>query len=147
MAMFTMIDQLAAKVADVALLVGRIAIAVLFIPAGFGKLTGIGGAGISGFTQYLTTRGVPAPGILAWLAALTEFLGGIALALGLKTRLTALIVIGFTIVATLIGHRYWEMQDALRVQNYGNFWKNVAIIGGLLAYFVRGGGAYSLDRK
>jgi putative oxidoreductase len=145
--MFTMIDQLAAKFADLALLVGRVAIAVLFIPAGFGKLTGIGGAGIAGFAQSLATRGAPAPGILAWIGALTEFFGGLALALGLKTRLTALIMIGFTIVATLIGHRYWALQDAARAANHVNFWKNITIIGGLLAYFVRGGGVYSLDRK
>jgi putative oxidoreductase len=139
--MLTAIDRTAEKFEDVALLVGRLAIAALFLPSGFNKLTDI-----VGFTQNLTGRGVPGPGLLAWVGAVIEFFGALALAIGFQTRLTALVMIVFTIMATLIGHRYWEMADAARVANRVNFWKNVAIMGGLLAYFTRGAGRFSLDR-
>ncbi|MBM6583133.1 DoxX family protein [Microvirga sp. BT689] len=58
-------------------------------------------------------------------------------------RLTALLLTGFTLVATLISHSFWtfpaEAQSARPIQLF----KNLAIIGGLLLYFASIAGAFS----
>jgi putative oxidoreductase len=134
--MFRLIDSIAARGEALWLLLGRICIGVLFAPSGYGKLTGPGIAGM------LTAKGAPAPEILAVVAGLVELIGGLAIIVGFKTRLAALIMIAFTIVATLLAHPYW-IDPTQRV----NFYKNLAIIGGFLYVFVRGAGPISLDRR
>jgi len=52
----------------------------------------------------------------------------------------------FTIAATLIGHRYWEITDAAaRRMQQSHFMKNLTIIGGMLVLFVAGAGRFSVD--
>ena len=77
----------------------------LYLPSGFGKLTGINGPGVRGFATYLGAHGVPGPAI-AWsgVAAVVEFFASLAIVLGLKTRYAAALLILVTIGAALIGH-------------------------------------------
>jgi len=63
------------------LLVLRIGLGILFLIAGFGKMTGIAGLGIDGFSGM-----VFGSVLLAWIIALGEFLGGISLLVGVWTR-------------------------------------------------------------
>tara|TARA_Y100000034_G_C6791451_1_gene354404 strand:+ start:259 stop:648 length:390 start_codon:yes stop_codon:yes gene_type:complete len=78
---------------DNGLLAIRIGVGLLFIIAGFGKLTGILGPGISGFSGM-----VFGSVILAWVVALAELLGGVAVLTGFKTKCAswglAIIVLG-----------------------------------------------------
>src|SRR5213593_4646107 len=92
--------------ADAALLIARIALAAIFLYSGYGKLTNP-----AGFSTYLVNHGFPA-GIsypLALIAAAIETLGGLALVAGFQTRYAALLLALFTLVAALIGHRFWEI--------------------------------------
>jgi putative oxidoreductase len=81
------------------------------------------------------------------VAAPVEFFGGIALILGLATRYVAALLLLFVIIATLSSHRYWEFAEAAarRAQD-NNFYKNLAIMGGLVFAFVTAGGRFSIDR-
>jgi putative oxidoreductase len=126
---------------DLALLLGRIALSALFIPGGLRKLMDLGA-----FTASLQKQGVPFADILAPLGAGIEFLGGIAVLVGFQARFATLLLIVFTIIATLIAHRFWEFQGAARQMQQTNFFKNLAIIGGFLALWVSGPGRYALDR-
>jgi putative oxidoreductase len=126
---------------DLALLVARITLAALFIPGGLRKLMDLGS-----FTASLQKQGVPFADILAPIGAWVEFLGGIAVLIGFQTGLAALLLIVFTIIATLIAHRFWEFEGTARQMQQGQFFKNLAIIGGFLALSVSGGGRYALDR-
>jgi putative oxidoreductase len=58
---------------------------------------------------------------------------GLLLALGKAPRLSALVLAGSMIPTTLAGHRFWTEHDpAVRKQQQVQFYKNMAMIGGLL---------------
>lgn len=123
------------------LLAGRVLMGWIFVESGLRKLLNM-----DGFITSLTNRRVPYAGVLGWIGAAVEFFGGVALLLGVWTRCAALALIVFVIVATLIGHRYWELTDAAaRRMQQSHFWKNVTIIGGFVLMLVTGGGRWSVD--
>ena len=125
---------------DAARFVARLAVAALFLPVGIGKLTNL-----DGFTAMLAGKGVPYPDLVAMLGVAAEVLGPVALILGVAPRLTALLLIGFTLVASLLSHSFWTFADAAQAaQQQTQFFKNLAIAGGLLFYFTSGAGAFSL---
>ena len=51
----------------------------------------------------------------------------------------------FTLVATWISHRYWTFDEPARSANQIHFYKNLAIVGGLMLYTVAGAGPFSLQ--
>ncbi len=63
----------------------RLTVGLVFIGTGWGKLHHLGDV-----TDFFASLHIPAPGFNARLAAGTEFFGGIALLVGLGTRLAAL---------------------------------------------------------
>ena len=119
------------------------ALVALYLPSGWGKLTNI-----AGFAGLLASKGLPGP-TMAWavLGALVEFFGSLAILLNFKIRYAALLMIVFTLVAAFLSHRYWAVADPGVMKNqFIHFWKNIAIVGGLLFLFVRGAGPLSVDR-
>jgi len=126
---------------DVAALMGRVLLALMFVWAGFGKITGY--AGMAGF---MASAGVPMVGVFLPLAILVEFGGGIALIVGWKARWVALALAGLTLVASLIFHNFWAMTGDAVMTNMLFFYKNVAVIGGMLMVFAFGPGRFSVDR-
>jgi putative oxidoreductase len=123
---------------DTLALVGRILIGTLFIPAGFGKLMGFAGT-----VGYITkVAGLPLPEVAAAIAIVVELVLGIALLVGFKTRWTALIMAIFTVATALFFHKFWA--DA--TQNI-QFFKNMAIAGGLLSFAAFGPGRFSIDKR
>jgi putative oxidoreductase len=105
----------------------------------------LGRLALSAFAASLAQRGVPASTTWAVIGATVEFVGGILIITGLRTREASLLMILFVIVATGISHRFWEYAEAARRTQESQFFKNLSIIGGFLLLFVTGGGRYSLD--
>lgn len=135
-------DRTATMTRDLVLLLARILLGWIFLRSGFGKVTDVGA-----FTASLARRGVPMTDVLGPLGAAVEFFGGLALILGFKIRYSALLMVAFVVVATLIGHRFWEFADAAaRRTQQGQFNKNLALIGGMLALWVAGAGRLAVDR-
>jgi putative oxidoreductase len=127
---------------DTAKLVGRLALALIFVLSGANKI-----GTFAQFTAGLEAGGVPAPQVLGLLGVAVELGAGLALVIGLQTRLAALGLVVFTIAATLIAHRFWEIADPQAQQmQMIMFLKNVAIIGGLFYVAAAGAGRFSLDR-
>jgi putative oxidoreductase len=71
-----------------------------------------------------------------------EVVGGLVLMLGWHTRLTAFLLAGFTILATLIFHSNLGDQTQMLF-----FMKNLSIAGGLLLVVSHGAGPYSIDHR
>jgi putative oxidoreductase len=115
---------------------GRALIASIFLLSGMSKLTDPAGT-----LAYIESVGLPFPH-LAYLGAIAvEILGALALVLGYRTRLVALVIAAFSIVTAVFFHAAWADPN-----QFIHFFKNVAIAGGLLQVAVIGGGRLSLDR-
>jgi len=123
-------------------LIGRVLIAMLFIPAGWGKI-----AGFSGLVGYIASKGVPLPEVCAAIAIATELGLGLLLLVGFQTRWVALLMAIFVAVITLIFHNYWAVPEAQMAAQKMNFFKNYAITGGLLAFAAFGAGTFSVDGR
>src|SRR5664279_4484721 len=85
-------------------LAGRLLLALLFLPAGIGKITGFAGT-----VGYISSVGLPMPQVAAVLALTVEILGGLALIAGFGTRLAALALALFTLVASFFFHNFWSV--------------------------------------
>ena len=114
---------------------GRVLVALMFLLAGVNKISGY--AGTQG---YMESMGVP--GALLPLVILLEIGGALLLVLGWHTRITAFLLAGFTVLATLVFHSNLGDQTQMLF-----FLKNLAIVGGLLMVVSLGAGAYSIDNR
>jgi putative oxidoreductase len=123
-------------------LIGRILLAVLFVPAGFGKI-----AGFAGTVGYATAMGMPLPQVGVAVALVVELVGGLALLLGYQTRYAALALAFFTLVASYFFHGYWALPGDQQMMQQLLFFKNIAVVGGLLGFAAFGAGAFSLDAR
>jgi putative oxidoreductase len=104
-------------------------------------------AGFAGTAAYIGSVGLPLPQLGAVIAVVVEVAGGLALILGYQTRLAALVLALFTLVAGALFHNFWAAApEQLMVQQI-MFFKNVAIAGGLLMMTAFGPGAWSLDAR
>jgi len=121
-------------------LVGRLLLAVMFLLAGSGKLTGF-----SGTVGYIASVGLPLPQLDAGAAVVIEILGGLALIVGYGTRTAALVLAIFTLVASYFFHPFWAVPLGQQMVTQLLFLKNIAVIGGLLTLAAWGAGAWSLD--
>ena len=122
---------------DLAALAGRILIAILFIPAGWGKISGF--AGTAG---YIASKGLPLPEVGAAIAIVVELIGGLMLLVGFKTRWAAAALFLFLIPTLVFFHPFWADPSQAT-----SFWKNVGIMGGLLYVWAFGAGRLSVDRQ
>jgi len=95
-----------AKHSDWAVLFVRLAVGVVLLVHGLGKLFAIGpfASGISGFSGFLVSLGVPAAVFFAWVVALVEVLGGSFILVGLWVRPSALLIAVEMLVAGFLVH-------------------------------------------
>jgi putative oxidoreductase len=129
-------------VQSMALLIGRILLAGIFVIAGYSKI-----GNFAGTVSYIASKGLPLPEAGAVLAIAVELGAGVLLILGLKTRWAAIALAAFTLASTYFFHAFWAMPEAQKAMQSLMFQKNMAIIGGLLALAVAGAGAFSIDRR
>ncbi len=118
---------------DLGLAALRLAVATIFIRHGAQKLFAFGFAGV---TDAFTHMGVPFPGLMGPLIGLLEFFGGLALLIGLLTRLLALGLVFDMLGAILLvqlkrGFSGYELEFMLLVSS--------------LALVLMGAGRFSVD--
>ncbi len=142
-----MVKKLFATTDDMALLILRVLLGIVFFPHGMQKLFGwFGGYGFSGTFGWLTgTLHVPA--IIAVLAILAEGLGCLGLITGFLTRLSALGIGTNMVVAILMLHYkfgFFMNWDGKQPGEGIEF--HLLVIAIALALMIRGGGKWSIDK-
>ncbi|GAA4110382.1 DoxX family protein [Aminobacter aganoensis] len=123
--------------ASALILAGRVLLSVIFILAGFAKLTAI-----SGTAGWFASIGLPVPTVTTVVVGLLELVGGIAILVGFQTRIAAILLGVFTLAATAIAHT--DFADQVQVMFLQ---KNLAIAGGLFVLAAFGAGALSIDAR
>ena len=121
-------------------LLGRILLAFIFLQSGFDKVLNY-----DKVIKLMGARAVPEPQILLPLAIAALFIGGVMILVGWKARWGALALIAFMIPTTLYFHSYWTYPEALQLNQFHHFVKNLAIVGALLMILGMGSGACSVD--
>ena len=116
-----------------AVFIGRLFIAVIFIVSGINKLIHV-----SDTSAMISATGLP--GGLAIPTGLFELIAGACIALGLATRLVSILLAGFVLLTILFFHRdFTDPMQAMAAM------KNLAIAGGLLCLFGYGNTRWSYD--
>jgi putative oxidoreductase len=104
---------------------------VMALQHGLGKVSDLGG-----FIPKVADKGIPFASVLAPAAALSEFLGGLLLALGLLTRASAAFILGTMLVAGLVVHAH----DPFGKKELAFTYASIA-----LSILIAGPGRFSLD--
>jgi putative oxidoreductase len=124
----------------------RLVLGVIFFVHGAQLTLGwFGGYGFSGTMGFFTgTLHIPA--LLAFLAIVAQFAGGIGLILGLLTRLAAVGIGANMLVAVAVVHaNYGFFMNWSGSQKGEGFEYHLLAIAIAIALFVRGGGKWALD--
>ncbi len=116
-------------------LVGRTLLALIFVMAGFNKITGF--AGTAG---YIASKGLPMAEVLTVLTIITELGGGLLIIIGWQARWAAAAIFLFLIPVSFIFHPFWVQAELI------SFMKNTAIMGGMLMIVAYGSGPYSIGK-
>lgn len=128
---------------NLALLVARILLAIIFIVSGYGKFSDPAGT-----TGMIAAQGWPAAVLFTYLSAILELFGGLAILVGFQTRYVAYALALFCLVTGAVFHMGQGGDNQMMVViNSIMFMKNLAIAGGFLALAVAGAGAWSVDGR
>jgi len=114
---------------------GRFLLALLFLLSGLGKL-----GAYAGTAAYMSAAGIPGALLPAVIAI--EIFGSLAIVLGWKTRVAALLLAGFSVLTAFAFHNNLADQTQMIM-----FFKNLSIAGGLLLLATNGAGPWSLERR
>jgi putative oxidoreductase len=120
-------------ISNLSLFTGRAMLSAMFISAGISKIGAY--AGTQGYMESVGVPGLLLPAVVAF-----EIVAGLAILVGFQTKIAALLLAGFTLVAALIFHSDFsqQMQTIL-------FTKNIAIAGAFLLLYAQGPGDWSLN--
>ena len=125
---------------DEVILVARLFLAALFVIFGWRKLRDY-----SGTVSQMVQDGLPMPALATLVAIFMELPVAFAVAVGALTRASAILLVFYTLAASLIEHRFWTMTGADLVDSMDGFYKNLSIMGGFLLLYITGAGKYSID--
>lgn len=122
---------------DAAALAGRLLLSAIFTISGLSKL-----AAPAATIGYIGSVGLPLAPLGFALAVAVEVLGGFALIAGYRSRLVAAVLAVFTLATALVFHN-----DLADQNQFIHFFKNIAIVGGLLQVVAFGAGRFSLGAR
>jgi putative oxidoreductase len=132
----------AASGLDTALLVARVALVVIFPVSAYYKIIQW-----PGIVAMLTQQGAPLPLLGGYLAIAVEIGASLLVVLGLWTRWAALVLILYTLGTSIIAHRFWEFAPPQQFGQMMQFFKNLAMMGGLGLIAVLGPGRHAVQPR
>ena len=116
-----------AEFADWTIVLGRFVLGAFFA---YGGVTHF--LALDPITQAMAGRGVPQPRLVLIAGSLFQIVFGLLLAFGIAVPVSAIALIAFTVVASLMLVDFWNKQEPARMALRNVFLSNLAIIGGLL---------------
>ena len=125
------------SVTEIALIIGRVLFALLFISSGVNHFTQN-----SAMTAYAQYKKIPMAKIAVYVSGLMLVLGGIYIALGFYADLGALLIAIFLIPTAFLMHAFWKESDTTAKSNERiAFFKDLSLAGAALIIFalLRGG--------
>jgi putative oxidoreductase len=126
---------------DGVILAARLLLAALFLIFGWRKLTDY-----SGTVSRMVQDGAPLPVLATAAAIFMELPVAFAVAVGVFTRPSAVLLVLYTLGTALIAHHYWTMTSGVnKIDSMESFYKNLSIVGGFLLLYITGAGKYSID--
>lgn len=126
---------------ELGLTILRVVLGVIFVAHGLPKLTG----GMEGTAAYFSSLGIPAPLVVAWLVALLETLGGLALLLGFLVTPVSLLLALHMLTGIVLAHA----PNGFYVIGFGRDGVefNLLLIATLLAMIFCGPGLAAIDNR
>jgi len=109
------------------LLIARLCLSIVFLYSAVDKLWHWRSS-----LEEVKSDGLPWPAAFAGATVFTQLVGGCLVATGFFAWLGALLLAGFTVAATLLGHRFWLRRGAEFRHELTTSLEHVAIVGGLL---------------
>jgi putative oxidoreductase len=98
--------------------------------------------------QHAAELGVPFAQFLVPLSGVLALVGGLALAVGYRTRWAAWALVAFLIPVTWCMHGFWRLSDPAEIHiQQAMFAKNLSMLGAALLLSQFGGGLISFDHR
>jgi uncharacterized membrane protein YphA (DoxX/SURF4 family) len=131
--------------------IGRVLLVLIFVISGAQKLLDFAGttamlekmvtvpdalSGVAAQLQGMT--GMSVAQLLAIVVGVAELGSGLLIMFNTGTRGAAVVLVLFSIAATIYGHHFWDQEGAERANNIIHAMKNLSIIGGLLVFVALG---------
>ncbi len=118
----------------------RVIVGIIFFMHGIMKFN----MGINMTASFFDQAGIPAALLFAWIVTLIETFGGLALIVGVATRITSLLLIVTMIVAVLVVTHFGV--PFISTQTASGYELNMALIAALIPILILGPGRYSLAK-
>jgi putative oxidoreductase len=123
-------------------LAARLCLSAVYVYSGICKLADIP-AGVA----EVTGLGLPAPGLFLALTILVQLGCGMMVLVGFWTRLAAFLLLGFTVVATVLAHNPFGLDGVEFQRQLTTSLEHLAIVGGFLLVIAGGAGPISIDGR
>lgn len=127
---------------DLCAFIGRLLLAILFIPSGISKISGFAGT-----VHYIAAHNLPVPELAAAVAIVIEVVLAALVLVGWQTRWVAIVFIVYNIVLAFAFHAYWSDPPAKAMGDQINFYKNLGLAGAFFFLLAWGPGGWSIDAR
>lgn len=123
---------------------GRVILGLYFLAAGAGKI--FSPVPVDQIA-HMTAQGIPSAELMFVLAGACETIAGICMIIGLQVRLVAALLAAFCVLTSVTLHAFWAAPEGHdKFVQMIMFMKNIATMGGLLAYVGFGSGPLAVDK-
>ena len=119
--------------------IGRTLLVLIFLISGFNKI-----GGFEGTAGWLASMGIPMASVALVITIIIEIAGAAMIIVGYKPRLAAIVLFLWMIPVTFIFHAFWAVPQEQMQTQFIMFFKNIAMMGGLLLIMGLGSGPKSM---
>jgi putative oxidoreductase len=119
--------------------VGRTLLVLIFLISGFNKI-----GGFEGTAGWMASMGIPMASVALVITIIIEIAGAAMIIVGYKPRLAAIVLFLWMIPVTFIFHAFWAVPQEQMQTQFIMFFKNIAMMGGLLLIMGLGSGPKSM---